>query len=514
MKNLFFLCTTLFTLLNFNNIQAQVAADALRFSSLDVLGTARTVGVGGGLSALGADFSVINTNPAGLATFRRSEFTLTPSFHLNSTEATLDGSNGETVNENKFAFNLGNIGLVIAREGRKPNWKTSNFAIGFNRIATFQQDFTYRGSSRGSFIDSFQEASIDLAPSELSNFTTGLAFDTQALFDLEGDEFYETDVELNGDALLSKEQVVQRKGGISEFTVAYGRNYNEKLMIGIALGIPILTFTENRFYRESDPNDEVPFYRNMEFDEELRTTGQGINAKLGVIFRVNQAIRLGGAVHTPTSFNLSDDFQTRMLYDFVDGNNDGPIESSSPDEGGLFDYSLKTPWRFIGSAGFIIKQAGFLTAEVEFLRYSGAQFDLTENDNSASTLTFEENLNNEIASIYQSAINLRFGGEFVVKVLRLRAGVALTGTPYADSFIRDNPNIKGIGNSQLTYSLGLGLRQQRYFLDFGLRFATREETFFPYTLSDEFASNGNIATNSVTTNSISSHLLITFGYKF
>ena len=164
---------------------AQVPADALRFSTLENLGTARTVGVGGGIGALGADFSVLSSNPAGIAAFRKSEFTITPSLFFNNTEATLDGSNSAAVQKNKIAFNLNNLGLVFAREGRKPKWRTSNLSIGINRIANFQETFTYRGSTRGSYIDSFQEASIDLEPSELSNFTTGLAFDVQALFDLD-----------------------------------------------------------------------------------------------------------------------------------------------------------------------------------------------------------------------------------------------------------------------------------------------------------------------------------------
>jgi len=105
MKRLLF---SFFILITWLTVQAQVPADALRFSTLDVLGTARTIGIGGGIGALGADFSVISTNPAGLAAFRRSEFTVTPSFSLNSTEATLDNSNSATVQKNKVAFTFHN----------------------------------------------------------------------------------------------------------------------------------------------------------------------------------------------------------------------------------------------------------------------------------------------------------------------------------------------------------------------------------------------------------------------
>ena len=42
----------------------------------DLNGTARYVGMGGAMEALGADISTISTNPAGLGLFRKSQVTL------------------------------------------------------------------------------------------------------------------------------------------------------------------------------------------------------------------------------------------------------------------------------------------------------------------------------------------------------------------------------------------------------------------------------------------------------
>ena len=42
------------------------------FTSSDLIGTARYVGMGGAMNALGADLSTIHTNPAGIGMFRRS----------------------------------------------------------------------------------------------------------------------------------------------------------------------------------------------------------------------------------------------------------------------------------------------------------------------------------------------------------------------------------------------------------------------------------------------------------
>jgi len=80
-------------------LQAQTAADALRYSLLEVGGTARTVGVGGGIGALGADYSVLSTNPAGLAAFRTNEFVVTPSVFNSKTSSLLENGSGNSANE-------------------------------------------------------------------------------------------------------------------------------------------------------------------------------------------------------------------------------------------------------------------------------------------------------------------------------------------------------------------------------------------------------------------------------
>ena len=49
------------------------------FSSEDLNGTARYVGMGGAMNALGADISTMSVNPAGIGLYRRSDFSMTGS---------------------------------------------------------------------------------------------------------------------------------------------------------------------------------------------------------------------------------------------------------------------------------------------------------------------------------------------------------------------------------------------------------------------------------------------------
>ena len=63
----YFLLLISFDLLSQNHV------DALRYSYLEPLGTARFSSLGGSFSGLGGDLSSIHQNPAGLAIYRSDE---------------------------------------------------------------------------------------------------------------------------------------------------------------------------------------------------------------------------------------------------------------------------------------------------------------------------------------------------------------------------------------------------------------------------------------------------------
>ena len=69
MKRFFFLaCVTLIAA----SMQAQETYESAELATEDLNGTARYIGMGGAMEALGADISTISTNPAGIGLFRRS----------------------------------------------------------------------------------------------------------------------------------------------------------------------------------------------------------------------------------------------------------------------------------------------------------------------------------------------------------------------------------------------------------------------------------------------------------
>ena len=55
-------------------ISAQTVYDAAKITGKDLNGTARFVGMGGAMGALGGDISTIGTNPAGIGIYRSNDF--------------------------------------------------------------------------------------------------------------------------------------------------------------------------------------------------------------------------------------------------------------------------------------------------------------------------------------------------------------------------------------------------------------------------------------------------------
>ena len=192
--------------------QGQSFVDALRYSNFDVIGTARTVGVGGALSALGTDFGVLSTNPAGIALNRRSEFVITPALISNNVESTLtNGSNGP-ITETDGQVVINNFGLLIHSKPRSRVWTTMNLGIGFNKVVDFNRSTFFEGRSTGSITDRFVE--LANANGGLDEFETGVAADAFAIYLLDdpNDNDYHNDFELAPNANVFRNQIITEEG--------------------------------------------------------------------------------------------------------------------------------------------------------------------------------------------------------------------------------------------------------------------------------------------------------------
>src|SRR5215212_654665 len=122
--------------------------DLKRYSFTSHFGTARSMGMGGAIGAVGADYSVSSVNPASLAQIRTSQAMFSLGLNFSSTHADYLDNN---VTDNRFNFSLPNMGAVVStiryERGKevKKGLVNYSFAFGFNRINDFNRNITMEG---------------------------------------------------------------------------------------------------------------------------------------------------------------------------------------------------------------------------------------------------------------------------------------------------------------------------------------------------------------------------------
>lgn len=451
-----FLISSLFVF----DLSGQTIEDALRYARLQSGGTARSISSGGALSAFGGDFGTLSVNPAGIASYRRSTLMITPSMNFASTNSTF--ADAEFV-DGKIGINMANLGLVFSKTSNVSDWKAVNFGIGLNRLTNNNQEFYYEGTTQGTIAERWQTFANGTIPDNLYEFEEGIAYDAGILFQLPNTAQDQYLIDPDGTQFVKKAQTVTRKGSINDLSLTLGGNYRHKLYVGASIGLPFVRYEESKTYTETDEFGISAEFEDMTFDEYLSTTGVGFNAKLGVIYRVNQKIRVGAAVHTPTFFNLSDQYYTSISSNLTIGG--APQAYSAESSVSNFSYNLISPWRAIGSVGFMFGKYGFISGDVEYVDYAASQFNFeTDKD-------FEQDLNTEVVDNFNSAVNIRIGGEARYGIFAVRAGAGYSMSPY-------QTGDEGITN----LNFGIGLREKSVFLDLGVARTMYNETYVPYTV--------------------------------
>ena len=433
---------------------AQNEIDALRYSQNFPTGSARFTAMGGAFGALGGDFSTLSQNPAGIAIYRKSEITFTPSVFNNSAEAV---HYGNSAFGNKSNFNFGNAGIVITfPTGDNSGWVSSNIGFGYNHMNNFNSRVSIDGvNNESSLLDVWKQ---QIEQNNFDQFGSELAWNA-----------YLIDTTANGKYFTAypnyKERQTKnmnRTGGLGETVFSFGGNYENKLYLGGSIGFTRIRFTENSTYTETtNLKDTANKLQYFTFNENLTTSGSGINLKLGLIYRATDFFRIGGAIHTPTYYDLNDKWDSQLDAKFTD------TSFSFKSEKGRADYALATPFKAIGSCAFIFGKSGLISLDYEFLDYSLARLSGSGTNN----YSFSEE-NKQIGNKYISAGNIKVGTEWKINPFAIRAGFAHYGNPFAS----------GIGNRGIynSVSAGFGIREENFFIDFGYVLSKMSEKYYLY----------------------------------
>ncbi len=508
-KNLLSAVCSLLVLLSAN---AQVPDDALRNAWFIPGGTARNIATGGAMCSLGGDISANHVNPAGIGLYKTMEVVLSPGFMFNNNKVNYRDENSSA---NKSAFAYGTSGFIIGAPYNRPGSKVKStaFSMSINQLANYNNHLYYKGANNfSSFSEQYlEELTRDNASPQAAEqnyiFGSSLAYRTYLIDSINvNGEFlgYKSLVPVATGIIQERDETT--KGAYNELSLAFANNTLDKVYFGISINFPFVNYERDLIYKETDatgnPNNN---FSDFKYTENFKSSGVGLNIKLGVIYKPQPYLRLGFALHSPSFIGFKDQVRSAIAtnteaYAGILSESSDNLNSGNPGER---NYNLLTPWRAIASGSYVFsevqdtkKQRGFITADIEYADYKGARF--YSSDNSDQTLKdYYTSLNNTVKNYYKAAVNFRVGGEIKFDPWAIRLGGAYYGSPYSDTQLKAN---------KLMLAGGFGYRNHGMFIDITYAQTLNKDVSFPYRLND-------VANTFATWNNNRGNVIITVGFK-
>lgn len=485
---------------------AQTSADALRYSTNDYYGTARTMAMGNAFTALGGDLGSLGINPAGSAVNSFSQVTISPSVSIVSTRASylgepsLSNAYGAAEHNSKTRFTVPNFGFVLTHDtGRRTGLKSFSWGLVANTTSYFLDNMATGGiNGETSFAGSLA--------ANVGNYASSA---------LQGDNTIQVPDK------LSQKYGRQAHGRKYDIVLNYALNFSDKLFIGANVGFQSIDYSMNTYFKEAAMNPssfEVEFdnghggtaktnFDNLRYRYHYGASGTGIYGKFGAIFVPVQWFRIGAAIQTPTAVMLKENWQHAGDTYYSDYNYNA--HATSPR--GEYECKLVSPFRFNAGVAFTFGPYAVLSADYEFCNYSQMKF--MEKDTNDQTAF--EGVNNDIKDFTGSAHSFRIGAEVKpTPEIAVRAGYGITSSPerYYENNVKKTPS-----TFKRSFAAGLGYSSHgSFFFDLAVR-GTRNPVEYIYPYSDYiFDNNNNVIslTPEIRNKQMMWDVVATLGFRF
>ena len=496
-------------------VSAQSVYDGVKIADKDLNGTARFVGMGGAMGALGGDITTMGTNPAGIGIYRSNDVMTSFSYSAYGMESKYEGQKS-TIDKNRWSFD--NIGVVFATKiGNQTPLRYVNFGFNYKRSKSFYKNMSMSGmmgvvenpSNPGSPYYVSQTNSMALQATDAERYVWDnsrqhLDFDNANRIFSDPDAGWLGALGYQG-GLTERDRIdnepdlyvpflpvepssvfnSREKGGIDQYDFNVSFNINDRVYLGLTIGAYDVDYDKYSGYDESYKRGEgysLESYNNI--------SGSGFDVKMGLILRPFEysPFRIGFAVHTPTFYKLTYSTSAIVTNDYRDAKTD-ELKRIIVDTYGYVgdmkrDYRLVTPWKYNVSLGYTVGTSLALGAEYEYEDYSTMKFKYSSNDGGGD-MEFE---NAEVKNCLKGEHTFRIGAEYkVIPEFAFRLGYNYSSAVFRDEAVKYIPAKSLITDtdfsnkrSQSNYTLGIGYRGKMFYADLAYQLSTYTENFYPF----------------------------------
>ena len=529
-------------------VSAQETYDNAQLATKDLNGTARYVGMGGAMEALGADLSTIGTNPAGIGMFRRSM--VAGSFGFNSQQ---DAKSFGNANKTNMSFDQ--AGFVYSmRSGRH---SMLNFGFNYTKSKNFDQILTAAGRLNNASQNKLSAMKNANGVYTLQDKNNGLVSNSGAYS--QADYLYSNVLfnhydannpnDPNNATLTDKGVIVNQTTGLPVYYNAtgydFGRsttgyigqydfnvsgNSNDRFYWGFTVGIYDVHYNSSSLYSESLV-DGGKAIGDIAMNDERKITGTGFDVKAGLIFRPAEEspFRIGLYVHTPTWYDL-----TTRNYTVLNNNTDkayGSTERGKSSES--YDFKFYTPWRFGVSLGHTVGNYLALGATYEYADYTtndirvndGGEVDYWGNyyETSSRDEAMKQNIKNSLKGVHTVKVGMEFKPE---KNFAVRLGYNYQSAMYNKNGFKDG-SLESYGTYYASttdytnwkdthrFTAGVGYNYGKFSFDLAYQYSQTNGDFYPFmSYVDNSEPKFDNVCDAVKVSNKRNQLLFTVGYKF
>lgn len=472
---------------------AQTAGEAYRFGTRSPAVGTRAAGMGGAGIAGWSDPSALYTNPAGLGYYTTSELSGGLNTLLSQDESTYqifveDPPSNRT--EETSSVQLGHLTGIYNVDTQQGSLV---FALGYNRVATFDRRLQYEGENDASSItDTFLPTGSEYEITEESIIVNPVvpfvAFQAGAI------EFFESRFQNDEYPFLQavapgrrirQTGTVSRTGNMNEWNLAGAAEVAPDVMLGLSANLSSGTYDFEHDLTEADLEGDDEYsvvtgdglledFQSMLFRTRFSSEFTGFNLRGGLSAAPVDNVRFGFSFETPTWYSVSEEFTDAFIRTtFANGSLTYGDDADEDEARGQFDYRLNTPWR-LGIGISYNSDPLLVTADIEVVDWSTASLS---SDNQDFVI---EQADDDLEATYGYAFNWRGGVEYRFENgLRLRAGGAYRpdGRDFDVSFANGDTEDR----SRLFLSAGAGFNlSEQFTVNLAWMQERTKDQFVPY----------------------------------